>query len=106
MTPSKPPTASGISRLLAGAGFEKSAPKPSRIKGMQEWSAGYHVAASLLPGCVLVEHRVNSLHLRSASRATVEAERRAAYAGAITAAGWNVESTEHALIVTAKAEEG
>lgn len=105
----KAPTPQAISALLKRAGFEKSVNRPSRVKGWPEWCAGYKVVASIVPGCVLVEHRVNSMRLRAAAREAEEAEeaeKRAAYAKAITDAGWTVDTGGDELIVTAgKAEQ-
>jgi hypothetical protein len=50
------PTAQGISRLLAKAGFERSKTAPSRIRGFRESSPGYRVTS--WAGDVRVEHVV------------------------------------------------
>lgn len=98
----KHPTPQGISALLKRAGFDKSVNRPSRVKGLVEWCAGYHVAASMMPGCVLVEHRVNSLRLRHPSRAYDEAEKRKKYANVLADAGYAVTDQDCYLIVRAK----
>jgi hypothetical protein len=40
---SKPPTPQGISRLLAKAGFERMTYRKSRVRGMNEHTAGFEV---------------------------------------------------------------
>jgi len=101
-TTPKTPTASGISRLLAKAGFEKSETRSTAIKGWHEWSAGYRASRGWNDGEVYVEHRVSSFHLRDASAREDEAKKLAAYTEAITGAGWKVRTGDCKLIVTAK----
>jgi hypothetical protein len=96
------PTPQGVSRLLANAGFDRSVTKPSRIKGFQEWYAGYHVTASMLPGHVLVVHRVNSLHRTAPSSVREMTQKLAAYAEVIAAGGWSVATESGHLTVTAR----
>ena len=103
-TTSKTPTASGISRLLAAAGFERSETRSTAIKGWHEWSAGYKVSKDY-DGCVQVEHRTSSLRSRAPGRAEEEAARIAEYAETITKAGYGVSvkaGNSPRLIVTAK----
>ena len=90
----KTPTASGISRLLATAGFRRS---ERQIGG---YSSGYvaekHNAAE---GAVRVRHRFWSMGGGDAAPWIAK------YAETITAAGWDVKTNVRGeLIVTAKAE--
>lgn len=91
MTP-KPPTASAISRLLAAAGFKKS---ERQIGG---FGTGYVVSKDFRrEGAVRVTQRFWSL----GSSRDDAIPYLAAYANAITPAGWNVEFGDWELIVTA-----
>ena len=96
------PSPQSVSRLLAGAGFERSVSRPSAVKGWHEWSAGYKVRTGYVVGEVHVEHRVSSLRLRDPSSRDEEAAKLAAYAKTITGAGWAVKPGADKLIVTAK----
>ena len=89
----KTPTASGISRLLAAAGFKRS---ERQIGG---FGTGY-VAEKIYgrDGVVRVRHRFWSM---GANRDDA-LPHLAAYAVAIEAAGWAVEFGSWELIVTAK----
>ena len=90
---SKPPTASGISRLLSAAGFKRS---ERQIGG---FGNGF-VAEKIYDrdGAVRIRHRFWSL---GANRDDA-LPHLAAYSVAIEAAGWAVEFGEWNLIVTAK----
>ena len=101
----KQPTASGISRLLAKAGYERSESSATRIKGWRNSSEGY-VVGTQDPGCVRVEYKTG--YDRGPNAAKRRDEMLAEYAGFLTAAGYSVERDETwalpRLIVTAKAE--
>jgi hypothetical protein len=91
MTATKTPTASGISRLLAAARFERAVVK------MRGGASGFRVS-NADPGAVWVWHY--SMLGTSRNR---EAEKLAKYATVITDAGYAVETyTSDRLIVTAK----
>jgi hypothetical protein len=94
----KPPTPQAISALLSKAGFEKVTHSKSRIRGMREHSAGYHVQADL-SGAVSVNWWQSSFsHGSDPARTDAMLAR---YADAILAAGFAVENHAHKLIVTA-----
>ena len=103
---SKPrnPTASGISRLLAAAGFERSESSATRIKGYRRYSEGYSVAKWDDYGSVEVTwHR----GLLPSSEATeIRTRTLASYIEAINAAGFSVRLQSDRLIVTTRTEEG
>lgn len=112
MTASKPktPSASGISRLLAAAGFERAILGPAtgtRWDGRPDqrtriWSPGFRV-------------RIHDDHVRAFWRSgrvvnpdVTVAERKSwhdRYAEVIGAAGWHIEDRGECLIVTAKTED-
>ena len=101
----KPPTASGISRLLAKAGFERSESSATRIKGWRNHSEGFTVSSHFgCPGEVQVEHTTG--YDRGPNAAGRRDETLGEYANAITAAGYDVKRDETwafpRLIVTAK----
>lgn len=87
----KTPTASGISRLLAAAGFKRS---ERQIGGFGNGFVAEKIHAR--PGTVRVRHRFWSMGGGD------YAPWLAKYAEAIAAAGWAVEDRERDLIVTAK----
>ena len=60
MPASKPktPSASGISRLLASAGFEKSESSATRVRGWRSHSPGFVVRRGESPGEVRVHHEL------------------------------------------------
>jgi len=89
----KTPTASGISRLLAKAGFERS------VRKVRNGRSGFLVTKD--------RARTGQVRVRYYSWMNMGTpygtcrERIAAYARAITEAGWTVEAGEYELIVTA-----
>ena len=98
---SKTPTASGISRLLAKAGFEKSESSATRIRGYRRRSYGY-VVQGCGHGEVSVRHTSGQFapadEDRADSRRTEDS-----YAATIEAAGYAVRRDDYlSLIVTAK----
>ena len=98
----KTPTASGISRLLASAGFERSTSSATRIKGWRNSSEGYTVSG-YGPGEVCVEHKTG--YDRGPNAQKRREETLGEYAKAITDAGYAVTTGVYGrLIVTAKAE--
>jgi hypothetical protein len=105
MTTSTPktPTASGISRLLATAGFERSESSATRIKGWRNHSEGY-VVSGHGAGEVQVEHKTG--YDRGPNAAKRRDETLGEYAVALAVAGYSVERDETwalpRLIVTAK----
>lgn len=92
----KTPTASGISRLLAAAGFERSTSEGGGLMG-----TGFEVTGGPRPGVVWV-HWNSRLMQGAANRRPREL---AAYAAAIAGAGYATEVGEYRLVVTAKAED-
>lgn len=103
MTPKpKTPTASGISRLLVAAGFERSELSATRIKGWHNQSEGFVVSAT--SGRVQVEYKTG--FDRGANAAKRREEMLAEYAGSLAPAGYSVKRDESwalpRLIVTAK----
>jgi predicted membrane metal-binding protein len=105
MTP-KTPTASGISRLLAAAGFPKAV-VTNNSRHHKEHTGGFH--ARKYPGSVLVAHWSASVPPSSRTTEFVQAERRSErvmleqYAQAIDAAGFRTEITASlSLIVTSQ----
>ena len=105
MTTSKPktPTAPGISRLLATAGFDRSESSATRIKGWRNYSEGY-VVSTQDPGCIRIEYKTG--YDRGPNAAKRRDKVLAEYAEALAAAGYTVERDESwalpRLIVTAK----
>ena len=99
----KTPTASGISRLLASAGVERSESSATRIKGWRNHSEGFTVTGQVL-GRVRVEHKTGFDRGPNAQKR--RAEMLTKYAASLVAAGYAVERDElwPALDVTAKAE--
>jgi hypothetical protein len=109
----KAPTASGISRLLAKAGFERS----ERIPGVRNWgrgnggfSDGYKVTSDR-DGRVCVEHRIGTDRLRDPwisndAHAAEEAESLAYYGEAIADAGFAAEHRPDPLHLIVTAKEG
>lgn len=56
----KPPTAAGISRLLAATpGFQRSVSSTTRIKGWHDWNEGFEVEKGYSDGEVIVRHRMD-----------------------------------------------
>jgi len=104
MTPSKPPTASGISRLLKAAGFERSESSATRIKGWRNYSEGFMVTSHDPGRAVCVEHKTG--YDRGPNAAKRRDEMLTEYAGFFAAAGYSAERDESwafpRLIVTAK----
>ena len=96
MTASKTPTASGISRLLREAGFERSTSEGGSLR-----STGFEVEAGLRAGEVLVYWH-SPLTRGAASRRPREL---AAYAATIASAGSATKIAEYCLVVTAKTED-
>ena len=91
----KTPTASGISRLLAKAGFKRAAVE---VRGRGGHRSGFRVTKNYSSG-VRVRHvfltggrQDPNIHL-------------ARYARTITEAGWTVEAGTYELIVSAKPED-
>jgi hypothetical protein len=78
----KQPTAQGISRLLAAAGFERSQRSSSRIRGYPRYSEGYKVESYV--DRVVVRHTTGTF-LDTSQR---ERDMLAQYAEAIRAKGW------------------
>jgi len=99
-TTPKTPTASGISRLLAKAGFEKSESSATRIRGYRRSSEGFIVAQPTAVGEVEVRYTRGFLPQSEADR--IRPGMLADYAEAITGAGYSVETRDNLLIVTAK----
>ncbi len=96
MPASKPrtPTASGISRLLATAGFERAVTERFTLM------PGFFATASRArPAAVRVGYR--TAHINDHAQAT-RTDFLAEYAKTITEAGWAVEAGTYELIVTAK----
>jgi hypothetical protein len=87
----KTPTASGISRLLAKAGFQRSVPQPGSFGS----SSGFRVSEDRDAGTVRVRHNFWSMGGGDAKPWI------ARYAETVTAAGWTVEAGDE-LTVTAK----
>jgi hypothetical protein len=98
MTP-KTPTASGISRLLAAAGFERSESSATRIKGWRNYSAGYSATGDG-PGVVRVRHRFEDRRDQlDPEKYRVALQR---YATVLALHGYATEIDGWDLIVTAK----
>lgn len=98
MTSPKTPTPQGISALLRKAGFERSVSRPRN----QGSSSGFIVGKCYDDeGAVQVRHHFWSM----GTPLDRYEEKLAAYAEAITAAGFAAERGWHRLIVRAKAEE-
>lgn len=104
----KTPTTSGISRLLAAAGFEKAV-ITNNSRHVKENTEGYHVRKS--PGSVIVAHWTASVLPTMRTDAVVQAERMRErvmleqYAQVIDAAGFVTEVTAlQSLIVTTRTE--
>jgi hypothetical protein len=98
----KQPTAQGISRLLAKAGFERPVSHGTRIRGWHDWNEGY-VVAKWDEGSVSVEHRLEKW-ARGDAADQRERDRLAAYTKTLREAGYTVTEGETAflrLIVTA-----
>jgi hypothetical protein len=97
MTP-KPPTASGISRLLSAAGFKRSESRPGPLTPPTE---GFTVSAQMF-GRVRIEHKTG--YDRGVNADKRRAEMLGKYTGTLVAMGFAVERDElwHGLIVTAK----
>ena len=99
MTPKpKTPTASGISRLLASAGFERSKTAglgPTALSGYRVTQDHAHADSV----------RVRYLFLLALGSSARREQMIAAYAKTITEAGWTVEAGTYELIVTAKPED-
>ena len=101
----KTPTASGVSRLLAAAGFPKSVMTNSS-RHHKEHTEGFHVKTFL--GEVIVtwwhdsSRNLFGQHEEDIVRGR---EMQAQYAEAIRAAGWPVREKTGSLIVTAKTEK-
>lgn len=103
MSASKPktPTASGISRLLATAGFERSELSTTRIRDYRRRTYGY-IVQGCGPGEVTARHTSGQFapsdEDRADSRRTEDS-----YAATIEAAGYTVRRDDYlSLIVTAK----
>lgn len=96
---SKTPSASGISRLLAAAGFERSTSIGNGVM-----SAGFEVTIAPDAGTVWVGRNTR---LMQPPKQAADRRRRelAAYAAVIASAGYATEVGEYRLIVTAKAED-
>jgi hypothetical protein len=102
----KTPTASGISRLLSAAGFDRAV-ITNNSRYHKEHTEGFHVRKH--PGSVLVAHWSASVSPSARTVAFVQAERRSErvrleqYAQVIDDAGFCTEITaSQSLIVTAK----
>ena len=99
----KTPTASGISRLLAKAGFERSESSASRVKGWRHRSEGF-IAEGRGPGVVRLHHTSGQFRPTDADRANSRSLEDQ-YAEKIREAGYAVARDEWGeLRVTAKAE--
>jgi hypothetical protein len=99
----KPPTAQGISRLLAKAGFERSVSHATRIKGWRDWNEGY-VVKTCDTSTVRVEHRLEKWARGEAADKRAE-DFLTAYIKTLTEAGFAVardEGWSRRLIVTAR----
>lgn len=90
--PPKTPTASGISRLLAKAGFKRAAVE---VRGRGGHGSGFRVTKNYSGGV-----RVRHVFL-TGGRQDPEPHL-ARYAKTITEAGWTVEAGIYELVVTAK----
>lgn len=94
--PAKTPTASGISRLLAAAGFDRAV-VTSNSRHHKENTEGFHVRKG--PADVIVTHWPASMPPSARTSAYAEQERRHVrvmlehYAHVIDDAGWRVELT-------------
>ena len=94
----KTPTASGISRLLAKAGFERSTSSAGRIRGWRNYSEGYSATKWDDSGTVAVSY---SRGLKLPSEADrIRSGMLADYARVIEAAGYSTETRNGRLIVT------
>jgi hypothetical protein len=100
MSKPKTPTASGISRLLAAAGFER-AKVTSKGRNQYANTAGFHVKARL-GNEVLVNHWGDSAEMPSGATRDAGRQMLIRYGDVIRAAGWPVEDRNHMLTVTAK----
>jgi len=99
-TTPKTPTASGISRLLAKAGFERSESSATRIRGWRNHTEGFSVNKWDDDGAVEVGYNRG---LRPPSEAEqIRPGMLADYTETITAAGYAVTEKRGRLIVTAK----
>jgi hypothetical protein len=98
MSQPKTPTAQGVSRLLANAGFQRSQPRPGALSAPTE---GFTVSAQLF-GRVRVEHKTGYDRGPNAVKRRDEALTR--YTQTLAIAGYQVERDElwHGLNVTAK----
>jgi hypothetical protein len=83
MSEAKQPTAQGISRLLGGAGYQRSTTSKSRIRGLPNVGSGYEVKG-YGDGAVYVRHRMQ--YPRDAEALRMLAK----YAEAIREAGYGV----------------
>ena len=93
----KTPTASGISRLLSGAGFDRAVIKVGRGS-----HSGFVVRKAVGTDDAV---RVRYYSLSMGTSPERHKEWRARYAKTLTDAGWTVEAGEYELIVTPKAED-
>jgi len=99
----KTPTASGISRLLAKAGYERSESSTTRIKGWRHRTAGF-ICEGRGPGVVRIHHTSGEFRPTDRDRAHSR-ETEDQYAEKIREAGYAVDRDEWGeLRVTAKAE--
>ena len=97
MTSPKPPTAQGISRLLAKAGFERA------VISIMGGNSGFQVTACRArEGAV----KVRQYYLAGGVPMGHYRDRLRRYADAIETAGYGTEMGTYHLIVTAKTEEG
>ena len=107
-TSSKTPTASGISRLLSAAGFERSESSTTRIRGWHNHSEGFSVTTDYVVGvgdCISVSYNRGRLPPSEADR--IRPGELASYAEAIASKGYSAEVARDRLIVTAlTAKEG
>lgn len=110
MTPKpKTPAASGISRLLAAAGFEKAV-MTNNSRHVKEHTEGFHVRTG--PGYIIVTHWPASTPPTARTTALAQDERRRqmemlqCYEADIAVAGWDTDlkASLMTLTVYAKAE--
>lgn len=103
MSTTKTPTAQGISRLLAKAGFKRSVSRTTRIRGWHDWNEGFKVEGGYWDGKIVVRHVMDK-----GARGDAADKRRSDalddYTKVITEAGYTAERSSdfgQKLIVTA-----
>ena len=99
-TQPKTPTASGISRLLASAGYARSQPRPGAVSAP---TGGFVVSAQMF-GRVRVEHKTGFSRGPNADKR--RDEMLCEYAGFLVAAGYSIDRDELWPGLTVTAKEG